>query len=113
MRSRDEKTGEIVIQFVVTVEFVVKPDRVAAFHAAMLENARASKRREPGCRQFDVCVDPADAARIFLYEVYDDAAAFDAHVASEHFRAFDARVRDWIVAKTVQRFDRIEPAAQA
>ena len=96
--------------FVVTVEFVVEPDHLAAFHAAIIENARASKREEPGCRRFDVCVDPADAARIFLYEVYDDAAAFDAHVASEHFRAFDARVRDWVVRKSARRFDRIEPA---
>jgi quinol monooxygenase YgiN len=98
---------------VVTVEFVVKPDHVDDFHAAIVENARASKRSEPGCRQFDVCVAPADAARIFLYEVYDDAPAFDAHVASEHFRAFDARARDWVVGKTVHRFDRIEPAGKA
>ena len=49
-----------------------------ANHAAVvIANARASVEHEPGCSQFDVCVDPKDKSRIFLYEIYDDRAAFD------------------------------------
>ena len=95
--------------FVVTVEFVVQQDRVAAFREAMVENARASRTREPGCRQFDVCIDPSDPGVVFLYEVYDDQAAFDAHVASAHFVAFDGRVRDWVARKTVRSYERLDP----
>ena len=95
--------------FVITVEFVVQHDRVAAFREAMVENARTSRTREPGCRQFDVCTDPSDPGVVFLYEVYDDKAAFDAHVASTHFLAFDSRVRDWVARKTVRSYARVDP----
>ncbi|MEM7522936.1 MAG: antibiotic biosynthesis monooxygenase [Pseudomonadota bacterium] len=40
---------------------------------------------------------------MFLYEVYDDAAAFDAHLASDHFKDFDAAVAPMVAAKTVRR----------
>jgi quinol monooxygenase YgiN len=95
--------------FIVTVEFVAKPEREAAFRAAIVENARASRRDEPSCRQFDVCEMPDDRRTIFLYEVYDDRAAFDAHVASAHFRRFDAMVGDWIARKSVRIYERIDP----
>lgn len=58
-------------------------DRVAALAASMLEPSRA----EAGCHQYDLHRDPDDPCVLFLYEQYDDAAAFDAHCASEHFRS--------------------------
>src|SRR5690349_4403720 len=96
--------------FVVTVEFVVKPEFVDDFMPAMIENARTSLRNEAGCSQFDVCVLPTDRAQIFLYEIYDDRAAFDVHLASPHFKAFDAKVADWVATKTVRLYERVEPA---
>ena len=61
---------------VVTVTFEVDPGRVEEFRTAMLQQA--------------------------LYEVYDDAAAFELHLASDHFRAFDETVRPWVQRKDVQ-----------
>ena len=94
--------------YVVTVEFIVKAGHAAAFLPAMLENARASREREPGCRQFDVCADPNDARVIFLYELYDDRAAFDAHRATAHFKAFDAEVGPRVERKTVRIYTRVQ-----
>ena len=94
--------------YVVTVLFEPKPERVEAFRAAMLANAKVSRETEPGCRQFDVCVE-AGAGRVFLYELYDDRAAFEAHLASAHFKAFDAQVRDWVAGKDVRIFERVAP----
>ena len=96
--------------YIVTVLFVAKPERAADFRREMVANARASRDLEPGCRQFDVTVDPADPATIFLYEAYDDRAAFDAHLASEHFKRFDALVRDWVARKDVRIYERVDPA---
>ena len=93
---------------VVTVVFEPKPEHAQAFRAAMLDNARASRETEPGCRQFDVCVDPATGT-LFLYELYDDRAAFDAHMRAAHFLAFDAKVRDWVARKDVKIYERIAP----
>lgn len=95
--------------YVVTVDFLIHPAHREAFEQAMLENARASKRDEPGCRQFDVCRDPARPDAIFLYELYDDRAAFDAHRSTPHFKRFDAKVADWVAHKAVRTYERIEP----
>ena len=94
--------------YVVTVEFVVKAGHAAEFLPAMIENARASREREPGCRQFDVCTDPNDPHAIFLYELYDDRAAFDAHLATAHFKAFDAKVGPWVERKAVRIYTRAQ-----
>jgi quinol monooxygenase YgiN len=95
---------------VVTVEFVVKREHAGAFLREMVANALASREREPGCRQFDVCTAPDDRATVFLYEVYDDRAAFDAHLATPHFKAFDATVGPWVERKTVRTYARAAPA---
>ncbi len=96
--------------YVVTVDFDIHPHHFAAFLPLMRENARASLADEPGCRQFDVCADPARPNAVFLYERYDDRAAFDAHVQSSHFKRFDAAVRDMVAAKVVRTMQQLEPA---
>ena len=88
--------------YIVTVEFDVDPRFIAPFMRAMLENARNSKVLEAGCRQFDVCVSEENPAKVFLYEVYDDRAAFEAHLASGHYLAFDASMREWVTSKRVR-----------
>jgi len=86
---------------VVCVTFTVSPTYSSAFRDAMMRQAANSLASETACRQFDVCVDPADDGRIFLYEIYDDEAAFKQHLASDHYTSFDAETRDWVVDKQV------------
>ncbi len=95
--------------YVVTVEFEIHPQHFAAFMPLMRENARASRENEPGCRQFDVCTDPARSNTVFLYETYDDRAAFDAHLASAHFKRFDAAIGEMVAAKRVALLQRVDP----
>ena len=78
--------------FVVTVVFEVERDEAGAFLDRVKRQARESLDREPGCRRFDVCTDSQRAGRVLLYEIYDDANAFAAHLATDHFRAFDHEV---------------------
>ena len=94
---------------VLVVEFIIKPEHVTAFHAAIVSNANASVTQERGWRQFDVCVDPARPGRFVLYALYDDDAAVQAHLASEHFRAMDALTAGWFESRTVMRLDRAAP----
>jgi (4S)-4-hydroxy-5-phosphonooxypentane-2,3-dione isomerase len=91
------------------VEFLIKPGFVDAFAAAIADNARASRETEPGCRQFDVCRDPADERLFFLYELYDDQAAIQAHLRSPHFRQLDAASAAWVERKTVRQYHRTAP----
>ena len=70
----------------VVVQMQVRPGKRADFLAAMGENAESSVRDEPGCQRFDVCSVDGEEHRFVLYEHYSDAAAFDAHRATPHFR---------------------------
>ena len=91
------------------VEFVILREHIAAFRDAIVANALASTRSEPGCRQFDVCIDPQLDTVFFLYEIYDDDAAITAHMASVHFLHMNALTQHWVEKKTVLRYDRIAP----
>lgn len=91
--------------FVVTVTCEINPEHIKEFRAAILKNANASITNEPGCRQFDVCF-AAGGARCFLFEVYDDSDAFDAHRATPHFKQYSETVNDWIVSKNLETWSR-------
>jgi autoinducer 2-degrading protein len=87
------------------VQITVKPDCVDPFEELILNNARLSLRYEPGCRRFDVLVTPDDRRRIVLYEIYDDANAFEAHLNSPHYRDFAAGTRDLVEASILMTLD--------
>lgn len=91
------------------VEFRIKAAHVDAFDAAIRSNARSSIDDEPGCRQFDVCRDPDDAALFLLYELYDDEAAIQAHLQSPHFLQMNAATAPWVDAKLVRKLQRTQP----
>lgn len=93
--------------FVVVVTFHIKLDQFGAFLPLMLQNAKASLDNETGCSQFDVCINEAQAGIVFLYEVYSDRAAFDLHLASNHFAEFDLAVASMVETKQVQTFTRV------
>ncbi|APV51948.1 hypothetical protein BWI17_21110 [Betaproteobacteria bacterium GR16-43] len=77
------------MSYVLQVALRIKKENVEAFFAKVLENA-AHARKEPGCRHFDVLVDPKDPTHAMLYEIYDDEAAFAAHQATDHFKRYVA-----------------------
>jgi quinol monooxygenase YgiN len=77
------------MSYALEVQIRIKPDNVEAFMRRLLENAGAA-RKEPGCRTFDVLVDPADKTKVMLYEVYADEKAFEAHQATPHFKKYVA-----------------------
>jgi (4S)-4-hydroxy-5-phosphonooxypentane-2,3-dione isomerase len=88
--------------YVVTVTFEVDPERSEDFREAVLAQARNSLDKEARCRRFDVCIDTERLDRVFLYEIYDDAKAFQDHLASDHFKSFDATVKPWLRNKQVE-----------
>ena len=87
--------------FVVTVNFTVAAADADRFVERVRQQATDSLSAEPGCRRFDVCLDTQAPGGIFLYELYDDRAAFDLHLATPHFRAFDAEVASIVQSKDV------------
>lgn len=91
---------------VVTVVFQKKVAHALDFLREVSKNANSSLKLEAGCRHFDVCVSLKDAGKVFLHELYDDHQAFDLHLASRHFQAFNRLTADWVESKEVQEFIR-------
>ena len=71
--------------FAIFVTINVKPEHVDAFIEASVGDAQGSTRDEPGCFRFDMHQDPEIRSRFYLYEVYRDEAAFQAHLETPHF----------------------------
>jgi len=92
--------------YIVTVSFQIKPAHMAAFMPAMQANADESLLREPDCHQFDVCVARDDPNRVFLYEVYTSAEAFQAHLTMSHFKTFNTQTTPWVESKAVNLYAR-------
>lgn len=94
--------------FIVTVDFKAKPDKIEEFREAILYQAKSSRENEPGCRQFDVCCSPEDPTRFFVYEIYDDAAAFEAHKNSPHSAKTGATVPDLLEQRELTIWTKID-----
>lgn len=93
--------------YVITVEFRISQGNEARFMDRMREQAANSLNGEEGCLQFDVCADPKDDGRVFLYEIYRDESAFQDHLETAHFKDFDAAVAPWIASKQVEAWHRV------
>ena len=81
--------------YIIIVPIQIKEGHKQAFVEAMLDDAKGSLNNEPGCLRFDVVQDAGDANRIWLYEVYVDEAAFQAHLQAPHFIKWRDTVKDW------------------
>lgn len=97
--------------FVVTVRFTVTLGCESRFLQRVIRQAQDSLAGEAGCRRFDVCRSERDPSQIFLYEIYDDAAAFADHLQSPHFRAFEAGTRAWVAGKIAESWT-LTPSGQ-
>ena len=93
--------------FVVAALFEVEKGKESIFREAILRNAATSLRDEPGCHRFDVCFDDGER-RCFLYELYEDEAAFDAHVKSDHFRTFDEATASAVADRRVETYQLVQ-----
>ena len=96
------------MSFVLSVQIRIKPENVDAFMRKLDENAREA-RKEPGCRQFEVLVDPNDKARIMLYEVYKDEAAFEEHQKGAAFKKYVAEAVPLLADRQRTVWKRVSP----
>jgi (4S)-4-hydroxy-5-phosphonooxypentane-2,3-dione isomerase len=85
--------------YVNVVDIDIQPGQVDKFLAALkLDGAAAMK--EPGCHEFNISVSQKDPNHVFIFEIYDNAAALDAH--RNHVRDITAGVKDLIVKSEIR-----------
>jgi (4S)-4-hydroxy-5-phosphonooxypentane-2,3-dione isomerase len=99
-------------EFAIVVEFRLKPGGRERFAQLVAANAAASVRDELGCRRFDILLPEDGAERVDLYEIYDDADAFAAHLETPHFKRFKAASTELVEQQTVTRY-RVSENAKA
>jgi quinol monooxygenase YgiN len=85
---------EVSAVYVIIAPIQIKEGHKDQFIEAIIEDAKGSVNDEPGCLRFDVVQDAGDPNRIWLYEVYEDEAAFQAHTQAPHFIKFRDATQD-------------------
>jgi quinol monooxygenase YgiN len=76
-------------------EFSVKPGSEARV-AEMMRELTALVRQEPGNVMFEPYTEEAHPNRYFVFEVYKDQAAFEAHISADYGARFNAELTDLI-----------------
>ena len=88
--------------YIIIAPIQIKAEFKEQFVSGITENARGAVNDEPGCLRFDVVQDANDDNRIWVYEVYRDEAAFQAHTQAPHFLKFRDASVDWRDQGTLQ-----------
>ena len=70
-----------------------RPGLEDAFRERIVDLVR-QVRREPGCTVFTAYEARDTPGRFYLYEVYEDAAAFAAHLRTDHVHTFISSIPD-------------------
>ncbi|EPR43473.1 Antibiotic biosynthesis monooxygenase [Desulfovibrio sp. X2] len=68
------------------------------FIAEMRADAIGSEKLEPGCLMFNIVNDASDPDVLYLFEVYKDDAAVQAHGKMPHFVQWLEKTKDWLAA---------------
>lgn len=91
--------------YCIIVKNEVKLGSRDAYLAAMLPNAKASVENEPDCIAFDVLEAREEENTFYLYELYTDQAALQAHKETEHYLNSRPLLSEIVVATSVIRAD--------
>jgi autoinducer 2-degrading protein len=97
---------------IVHVHVHVKPESVADFKQATIENARSSVQ-EPGIARFDVVEQQDDATRFVLIEAYRSPEAAAAHKETAHYTKWRDAVADMMAEpRHSVKYNDVFPQAQ-
>jgi autoinducer 2-degrading protein len=98
IRDAAAQAGGVYIN---AVDLVVIPSEMPKFLEAIKENG-ANAVKEQGCREFNITVLASNPNHVFLYEVYDNEAALNAHRQTEHFKKYQAATANMIADRNVR-----------
>lgn len=87
--------------YVNAVDLVIVPSEMPKFLEAIKENG-ANAVKEPGCREFNITVLASNPNHVFLYEVYDNEAALEAHRQTPHFKKYQAATQGMVADRAVR-----------
>src|ERR1700753_322822 len=94
----DQSGGTLYIQ-IATLQ--IDPARLADYRAAVTAQAQAAIAREPGVLALNAVADRDNPARITVFEIYRDRAAYESHLQAPHFLDYKAAVEKMVRSLTL------------
>ena len=85
---------------IVFASFTPRPERVPQLRAT-LDVMVEHTRQEPGCQVYDLYESDDDGTRFHLFERYADGDALEAHRATDHYKAYRAKLPE-LLASPIQ-----------
>jgi quinol monooxygenase YgiN len=92
-------------QFVLVVELEIDSAQLEPFKAAIKENGETAVRVEPGCWGFNAVFEKDNPIHVRLFEIYENADAFKAHLETPHFKKYAETTKDMV--KSRKRIDNV------
>ena len=86
------------------IEIEIKPDHSSRL-IDVLNKYAVHVRKEKGCEQFDVLLDPLKKSQVYLYEIWSDAQTHQAHLDSDAFTGWKEFSDPLIVEITIKALD--------
>ena len=91
----------------VYVDFGIDPESLDAFSLSIQWSASDSLENEVDCNQFDITQDRQNPSKIFLYELCDDAVAFELHKNASHYLEFNDAISGLFDKKSARSLRKI------
>jgi quinol monooxygenase YgiN len=94
-------------RFVRLAELEIYPDQLNAYKAALKEEIEASIRMEPGVLTLYAVSVKGHPEQIRLFEIYRDAASYQGHLQSPHFKKYKEQTQQMVKSLTLLDTDPI------
>jgi quinol monooxygenase YgiN len=83
-------------RYVQMAEIEVDPVQLDAYRAAVQEQIDAAIRKEPGVLVLYAVSEKDNPTNVKVFEIYRNRAAYEAHLASDHFKKYKATVEKMV-----------------
>jgi len=88
-----EEVGEVIVRI---AELDIAPEQLDAYKLILKEEIETSIRVEPGVLTLYAVSLKGHPEQIRLFEMYRDAASYETHLQSPHFRAYKAQTQGMV-----------------
>jgi (4S)-4-hydroxy-5-phosphonooxypentane-2,3-dione isomerase len=94
------------------VDLDIVPAQFDAYMAAAKVNGAVTPS-DPGAHEFNIATLQKDPHHVLLFDVYDDAAAAEAHRATDHFKTYLATTKDMVSKRSAEQLTSVSMFTKA
>jgi len=95
--------GQTDRQYVQVALIEIDPVHLKSYRAAVTKQIDAAIREEPGVLVLYAVSDEDDPAHVTVFEIYENLAAYKAHLESAHFKKYKAATEAMVKSLTLIR----------